>query len=415
MRVTRIANHMYKVVVLLFLLVASAWPATGKALYNFGSQPSSGLITDAQGNAYGTTSGGPNNSGTVYEVSPATGYHLLYVFHSKPGTDGRLPQGNLVFDSAGNLYGTTVYGGANGKACGNQGCGVVFELSPSLNGGLWTETVLYSFCSQVNCSDGANPQAGVIFDSTGNLYGTTAAGGLASNVDGTVFELSPGQSSWTESVIHEFAGQGNGDGSNPEAGLIFDAAGNLYGTTTGGGQNTDGTVFQLSPVAGGWVENILYAFRTMQDGDSPESGVIFDSVGNIYGTTAWGSSGIQGTVYELSPDGSGGWIETILHKFEGGNDGYDAKAGVVFDLSGNLYGTTVGGGSNSCGGYGCGTVYKLTPQGGEWIESIFRIPANSNLGSGPSTPVILDSAGNVYAMTSSGGRNSNGVLFEISQ
>src|ERR1700722_10349503 len=124
MRVTRIANHMYKVVVLLFLLAASAWPSV-RALYNFGSRPSSGLVTDAQGNAYGTTSGGPNNSGTVYEVSPATGYHLLYVFHSKPGTDGRLPQGNLVFDSAGNLYGTTVYGGANGKACGNQGCGVV--------------------------------------------------------------------------------------------------------------------------------------------------------------------------------------------------------------------------------------------------------------------------------------------------
>jgi uncharacterized repeat protein (TIGR03803 family) len=416
MKFNRTSNFIYTLVVVSFLLVASAWSATDKALYNFGSQPSSGLITDVQGNAYGTTSGGPNNSGTFYEVSPATGYHLLYVFHSKPGTGGWRPQGNLVLDSAGNLYGTTVYGGANNKACANQGCGVIFELSPPSNGGLWTETVLYSFCSQANCSDGANPQAGVVFDSTGNLYGTTEVGGLASNAYGTVFKLSLSESGWIESVIYDFAGGSEGDGASPESGLTFDAAGNLYGTTMGGGETGNGTVFELSPVGSGWVESVLYTFKSLHDGIVPVAGVILDFEGNLYGTTTYGGAGHAGTVFELAPNGDGVWTETILHDFGGGNDGDDAMAAVVFDSSGNLYGTTVyGGSSNSCGGYGCGTVYKLTPQGGEWIESIFRIPANSNLGNGPSTPVTLDSAGNVYAMTTSGGNSSNGVLFEIRQ
>ena len=174
------AIPMFAVAALVLLTATNAWSGGYKVLYNFNStnkNPSSGLITDAAGNGYGTTSGGGHDdSGTVYELSRTTGYHLLFAF-SNSGPGGRQPQGNLVFDSVGNLYGTTVYGGANKTGCSNAGCGVVFELSPPVNGGLWIETVLYSFCCQANCTDGANPQAGVIFDSAGNLYGTTEDGG----------------------------------------------------------------------------------------------------------------------------------------------------------------------------------------------------------------------------------------------
>ncbi len=408
-----IVNRVGAVVVLVCLLAASAWSATYRVLYNFSSTPSSGLIVDSQGNAYGTTSGGSNNAGTVYEMSPATGYHLLYRFSQK-GAGGWYPQGNLVFDSAGNLYGTTVYGGANAKVCGNEGCGVVFELSSSSNGGQWTETVLYSFCSQASCSDGANPHAGVIFDSAGNLYGTTEVGGIAANCCGTVFQLSPSQSGYTENVIYSFTYPN--DGRLPLAGLIFDASGNLYGTTGSGGQTGNGTVFELSPAGGGWAESLLYSFGSHHDGVTPEAGLTFDSAGSLYGTTGGGgATGDYGTVFELSPNGSGGWIETILHSFAGGSDGYKPMAGVVFDSSGSLYGTTIYGGATDCNGYGCGTVFKLTLRGTQWTESLFRFPTSGSLGNWPSTPIALDSLSNVYGTTGSGGSNSDGIMFKIAQ
>src|ERR1035441_332430 len=207
---------------------------------------------------------------------------VLHNFNNN-GTDGTNPRAGLIFDAAGNLYGTTENGGTNGV-------GTVFELTPTAGGG-WTETVLYSFCSQANCTDGYQPWAGLIFDAAGNLYGTTVYGGTADTTCsycGTVFELTPnGSGGWTETVLHSF-GDGT-DGFYPSAGLIFDAAGNLYGTTAMGGTYDypwDGTVFELTPAAGGgWTEKVLYSFGGGTDGYWPEAGLIFDAAGNLYGTT----------------------------------------------------------------------------------------------------------------------------------
>lgn len=402
---------MSAVAALVLLTATSAWSAGYAVLYNFGtpsSTPSSGLITDAAGNAYGVTSaGGLSGVGTVYELSLKTGYHLLYSFHKNSG--GFAPQGNLVFDSAGNLYGTTTRGGIENAQC-TIGCGVVFELSPPLNGGSWTETVLYAFCSQVNCADGFYPQAGVIFDSAGNLYGTTEYGGTDNN--GTVFELQPSQSGWTESVLYSVIG-GGVDGAYPLGSLVFDSSGSLYGTLSSLGPGV-GSAFRLSPAAGGWTFTLLYAFAEFsnQDGYSPYAGMIFDAAGNLYGTTSGGGAFGFGTVFELSP-GLNRWTETILYNFAGGTDGAQPEASLVFDSSGKLYGSTFAGG---CTKARCGTVFRLTPsQGGQWIESLFRFPLPGTLGLEPTAPVILDAAGRVYGTTTGGGQANDGVAFRITQ
>jgi uncharacterized repeat protein (TIGR03803 family) len=412
------------------LTATSARSAGYKVLYDFGLKsitPSSGLIFDAAGNAYGVTSGGGYaNGGTVYELSPKTGHHLPYAFHGgNSGTGGFLPQGNLVLDSKGNLYGTTVYGGVKNSQC-EGGCGVVFELSPPLNGGQWIETVLYRFCSQANCADGANPQAGVIFDSAGNLYSTTYNGGIQNCQNegpgcGTVFELSPDGSGWTESVIHNFGGVE--DGVLPYCNLVFDGVGNLYGPTAAGGDGNGGTVFELSPSGNSWIETVLYSFHGFSgstDGYAPSAGVMFDATGNLYGTTAGGCANLYyGTVFELSP-GLEGWTETILHSFASGTDGAKPESGLALDLSGNLYGTTVAGGSitKACLGGGCGTVFRLSPSNGQWTEDLFRFPTDSDDGDDglqPTAPVFLDAEGRVYGTTTAGGKIGNGVAFRITQ
>jgi uncharacterized repeat protein (TIGR03803 family) len=414
-----VLSRVVVVATLVSLMAGSAWSAAYRVLYNFtprNTPPSSGLVVDTKGNAYGTTSVGPSgrvNLGTVYQLSPTSGFHVLFGFNLT-GKDGVAPQGNLAIDSAGNVYGTTIYGGANTSQCDGAGCGVVYKLSPPLNGiGLWTQTILYSFCSQANCVDGANPQAGVILDSAGNLYGTTELGGIGG---GTVFELSPTQSGWTESVISSFSG----GGSSPESGLIFDAVGNLYGTTAYGGGGGAGTVFELSPTGSGWTESILYSFQRFSgsvDGCDPLAGVIFDAAGDLYGTTSSGGLyssecfGGFGTVFELMPDGNGGWSEAIIYNFAGGEDGSDPIAGLAIDSSGNLYGTTFYGGSSQ----DFGTIFELIPgAGGQWRERVFRL-AGSSTGYWPSAPVILNSAGKVFGTTTQGGRNNNygGVVFEI--
>ena len=224
----------------LILLSASiAWSSSYKILHSFSgrsaSNPSSGLVADKAGNGYGTTSaGGFNHAGTVYQISPKTGFSVIYGFS---GPDGRQPQGNLAIDAAGNLYGTTVYGGAFNTGCNNQGCGTVFRLAPPTNGGAWTETVLYSFSGG---DDGANPQAGVTMDPAGNLYGTAMNGG--SGTVGVVFRLEPDQGGlWTETLLYTFVG--GPDGGNPVSGLAFDGPGNLYGAASNGGPGNGGTVF----------------------------------------------------------------------------------------------------------------------------------------------------------------------------
>jgi len=398
------------------LLVTSAWAATNwqeKVLHSFnnngtdGDQPYAGLTLDAAGNLYGTTfAGGAYNLGTVFELTPTQGggwsETVLYSFGSY-GTDGSNPIGGLIFDAAGNLYGTTNFGGTSGW-------GTVFELTPTGSGG-WTEMVLYSFCSQANCTDGIRSLAGLIFDAAGNLYGTTIEGGAYGN--GTAFELTPtGGGGWTEQVLYSFGT----DGEFPLAGLIFDAAGNLYGTTKMGGIGYWGTAFELSPNGnGGWTETVLCSFGVGGNGNEPYAGLIFDTAGNLYGTTLAGGAYGYGTVFELTPTQGGGWSETVLHSFNPETEGYGPTDSLIFDKNGNLYGTASEGGDLACNPtYGCGMTFELTPTaGGGWTEQVL-FNFNGTDGANPSAGLIFDAAGNLYGTTNLGGAYGGGVVFEVS-
>ncbi|HEX8814231.1 MAG TPA: choice-of-anchor tandem repeat GloVer-containing protein [Terriglobales bacterium] len=271
-----------------------------------------------------------------------------------------------------------------------------------------SEQVVYSFGN--NGSDGQIPYAGLIADAQGNLYGTTALGGISNC--GTVFELSPSGSSWSETILYSF--KGNGDGCEPYAGVIFDASGNLYGTTYTGGGYGEGTVFELSQNSKGqWTERLLYALHASQ-GSSPVGGVIFDSSGNLYGTAVAGGTGYCtdgcGIVFKLTPKAKGQWTETVLHSFQANSDGMWPYSGLMFDASGNLYGTTFGGGA-----YAAGTVYELKPSGSAWNESlIYSFQPNGQDGTQPAAGLIMDGVGNLYGTTVSGGTFQGGTAFELS-
>jgi uncharacterized repeat protein (TIGR03803 family) len=302
-----------------------------------GFAPTGDLTFDGAGNLYGTTYyGGANGYGTIFELTLSGGAWKETILHSFTGNDGSNPYGSLIFDKAGNLYGTTLFGGENGD-------GVVFELKPSQGG--WAETVLHSFAG----SDGLNPNPSLTFDRAGNLYGTTNSGG-ASGL-GTVFELMRSGGTWTEHVLYSFTTVFP-DGTVPGAGVIFDSAGNLYGTTSQGGSSNGGTVFELMPSNGGWTEAILYSFNVVS-GYQLEAGLTFDKAGNLYGTTWGGGANGDGVVFELTPSKSG-WVESVLHNFNG-SDGY-LPYGLVIDSTGNLYGMADQGGAN-----GDGVVFELTP------------------------------------------------------
>jgi len=325
-----------------------------------GKYPLAGLIFDQAGNLYGTTSGGGahNSSGTVFQLTPNQNggwtEHVLHSFCSRTHcTDGRQPTAGLIFDQAGNLYGTTDERGGHNR-------GTVFQLTPDQKGA-WTEHVLHSFCSRTDCTDGGFPQAGLIFDQAGNVYGTTELGGAPNN-SGTVFQLTPNQNrGWTERVLYSFCSLPDcTDGLYPEAGLIFDQAGNLYGTTAGGGAHNDsGTVFQLTPNHnGGWTERVLHSFcpRTnCTDGADPKAGLIFDQAGNLYGTTFVGGAQGWGTVFQLTPKQNGGWTEQVLHSFVD-EPGAFPLSGLILDKAGNLYGTTFGD-----SGTIVGSAFEITP------------------------------------------------------
>ena len=371
-------------------------------------------------------------SQSAHAQKPATGggstERVLYSFDAN-GVDGYDPWAGLIFDAAGNLYGTTAEGGTYGSCYG--GCGTVFELTPTAGGG-WAEQVLYSFG---NGTDGAFPAAGLIFDAAGNLYGTTLGGGDYGY--GTVFELTPTVGGgWTEQVLYSFNLNGT-DGVWPAANLIFDRSGNLYSTTWGGGEyeyNCDngvpgcGTVFELSPTAGGgWTEQVLWNFGNGTDGTNPEAGLIFDAAGNLYGTTVNGgtydncSYGGCGTVFELTPTAGGGWTEQVLHNFGNGTDGAYVYGGLIFDAAGNLYGTASGGGTyTSCLG-GCGMVFELTSTGGGgWTETVLYSFGNGTDASAPTASLIFDRSGNLYGTTEWGGTYDNcippygcGTVFEL--
>jgi uncharacterized repeat protein (TIGR03803 family) len=319
--------------------VGGSWTET--VLHEFGSgtdghDPRAGLVFDPAGNLYGTTNeGGHYQDGTVFKLSPTVGGGWTEtVLHEFSGTDGNGSHAGLILDAAGNLYGTTYSGGA-------YGFGEAFELMPQ-KGGAWTLKILHSFG---HGKDGAYCEAGLTFDAAGHLYGTTSNGGAYNQ--GTVFKLTSTAGTWSEQVLHSF-NPNSTDGYQPNAGLILDAAGDLFGTADEGGMYGYGAVFELLPRPGGlWAEKLLHHFTgAHSDGTLPYGGLIFDALGNLYGTTLFGGATVpgHGTVFELTPGAGGVWTHTTLTSFNG-SDGYLPYAGLVFDAAGNLYGTTSSGGA----------------------------------------------------------------------
>jgi uncharacterized repeat protein (TIGR03803 family) len=379
-----------------------------------GDEPDAGLISDASGSLYGTTAQTAGSvGGTVFQLAPVAGggwsERILYRF-ILDGIDGTGPQAALTLDSSGNLYGTTAYGGT-GTNCSVYGCGTIFKLTPT--GGTWTEEILHNFSGAG--TDGWQPTSNLIFDSAGNLYGTTTGGGAYGS--GTVFEFMPTPGSgWREKILHNFSGNGTG-GATPLAGLIFDAAGNLFGTTANGGAHgfyNAGTVFELTPTAGGkWTETPIHQFGKGSDGQTPNAGLIFDSAGNLYGTTYEGGPYHRGIVFELTPKIGGGWVEKAIHAFGGVNeDGTNPTAALILDTQGNLYGTTIIGGTQSIG-----IAFELSPNArGGWTETILHSFSYNDPSDGlyPSAGLIFDAVGNLYGTTRSGGTNGGGTVFEIS-
>jgi uncharacterized repeat protein (TIGR03803 family) len=396
------------------LLVASrpAHAQTETVLYNFCSVQVSGTCTDGSspassltfrdGNYYGTTINGgagylDEGYGTVFQLSSngSEGWNetVLYNFCSDGGascTDGGYPDGPVVFDSMGSLYGTTFEGGSTSCPF-TDGCGVVFELSPPGTG--WTETVLHTFCLNFTgeCSDGNLPGGILVMDAADNLYGQVAAG---------VFQLSPSGGGWTYRLISPGI-------DNSTSGLTLDAAGNIFGVAlNGAGQRV---AFELSSNGdGGWNSTVLYTF-TSPSGSAYWSPLVLDHAGNLYGVSQAAGKG-TGTVYELSP-GTSGWTKKTLFTFNYDNsalDGFSLSSGLALDASGNIYGTTSQGGT-----YGFGTVFELVPVGlGNYEEKVIW-SFNGTDGSQPTASPVLDSAGNLYGTTRQGGSTGNGVVFEV--
>ncbi len=418
-RKSSIGSTLLMAIAVLFMTGASAFAQQEKILHSFtnngrdGYVAYGGLIFDSTGNLYGTTyEGGAygdpinNLAGVVFELSPKVGggwtEKILHNFNPN-GKDGYNPYSGLVFDGSGNLYGTTYEGGTYGG-------GIAFELTQT-TGGAWTERIIHNF--GVSGEDGLNPHASLILDIAGNLYGTTFYGG--SNNSGTVFELMhKAGGGWTEKILHAFNNNGT-DGALPYASLIFDGLGNLYGTTVEGGPSNCGIVFELSPGASGaWTEPILHNFiNDGVDGCVPYSSLIFDRAGSLYGTTAVGGSGLSGTAFELTPTAGGIWTEKALHNFtNNGTDGIIPNAGLIFDRDGNLYGTTQQGGTHRGG-----TLYELRPgAGGVWTERIVH-NFSSTLTDGylPYDTPVFDSFGNLYGTTALSSGIGSGTVFEITR
>jgi uncharacterized repeat protein (TIGR03803 family) len=371
---------------------------------------------------------------SVASAAHAAGYREKIVLNFN-GKDGNLPNAGLVADSKGNLYGTTSYnGGANGY-------GNVFELSRTKGG--WKETVLYDFTGG---ADGAWPLDSLTFDAAGNIYGTAESGGQGQCVKngnqmlgcGVVFELTPSGSTWQEKVLFSFV-PGQVKGVIPVGGLVFDGAGNLFGTTWAPGvaggplhsrtasrsvnptywgcsdPGCGGTVFELSPTQSGWQEQDIYAFTGGSDGGVSQANLIFDAAGNLYGTTVFGgSTGCVGgygcgVVFELSP-GNSGWNESVLHTFSG-SDGANPQASLMFDSHGNLFSTTMAGGTS-----GYGTVFRLQPGGSAWKESVLYSFSGKADGANPFAAVIMNARGDLFGTTNQGGSGlyATGVAYKLS-
>ncbi len=398
------------VLILLFVSVA-VQPLRGqtyKVLYTFnagseGMWSYGGLTMDQVGNLYGTAVG-YNDCGTVFRLADSgpSGWVFTKLYGFGRGMDSCAPMARPIFGPDNALYGTTAGGGAGP---GYRSYGTVFKLKPGVIAPAgWRETQLHAFYRP---GDGIEPHAEVVFDQAGNLYGTTGLGGghecPGSGTCGTVYKLTPSSGGWTETVLYAFTGP---DGAVPAAGLLFDNAGNLYGTTRAGGDNGFGTVFQLTPSGSGWTEKVLYNFQWPGDsGADPYGTLISDGFGNLYGTTVMGGANGGGTVFELSPS-EGGWTFTVLYSFVAQSAG-GPRAGLTMDGTGSLYGTTFDDGL-----YGMGSVFKLTHSPSGWTYTSLHDFSGSE-GECPQSNVVIDVHGNLYGTTTSGGTYDHGGIWEI--
>ena len=406
---------------LCFVLYVLGAPALHAQSYNIlfdlggangGDYPYDGLAIDRAGNLYGTTyDGGSSGMGMVFKLARHNDSWILTPLYSfRGGNDGAHPNTGVTIGPDGNLYGVTWTGGLGGAQCAPGGCGTVYKLSPPARlcnrvSCPWTETVLFRFSQGTPVIN--SPQGRVTFDAAGNIYGTAwggGNGGCDSRGCGAVYKLTRSGGSWTLNVLYSFTG--TGDGSNPYCSLTMDAAGNLYGTTFHASTFSGGygTVFELSPSGGAWTERTLYTFQGGDDGGNPQAGVLFDSAGNLYGATTEASTNPQlGLVFELSPAGDN-WNYSVISRLNG-----SITANLSFDQAGNLYGTTLSG-----GGYGWGKVFKLSKSGGVWTQtSLHDFQNQDNDGLSPESNVVFDAAGNLFGTTSSGGTHLSGTIWEI--
>jgi len=363
-------------------ILTTLYSFCSQANCNDGAYPYAGLIQASDGNFYGTTEfGATNGDGAVFKITPSGTQTVLYSFD---GPNGAIPYAGLLQAADGNFYGTTYVGGTGHNCGGWSGCGTVFKVSPS-----GTLATLYSFCREYACPDGNEPAAGLIQATDGNFYGTTVLGGV--NHHGTVFTITAAGALIT---LYSFSGP---DGMQPAAGLIQATDGNFYGTTVLGGANGYGTVFKITTSG---TLTTLHSFGSQpNDGALPEAGLVQASDGNFYGTTYFGGSNGDGTVFKFTPSGT----LTTLHSF-GGDDGASPNAAVVQASDGNFYGTAESGGANNEG-----TVFKMTPSG-----TLTRLHSfNGPDGDEPLAALVQARDGNFYGTTAGGGANGEGTVFRL--
>ena len=395
------------------VLTQVAQAQTYSVIYNFtggqnGATPMAGLTFDGAGSFYGTanfggnTGGncGTNGCGLVYRLTnTSSGWVLTPLYSFLGGNDGANPQvAAVVFGPDGGLYSTTYFGGGS---CDGVGCGTVFNLRPPLSENLggsspWIETILHRFTG----SDGAGPVGALIFDHNGNADGATSSGGLHNG--GIIYQLKS-SGNWEEEVLYHPYGY-------PGSGLTMDHAGNLYGTTFNGGNNLFGSVYKLTSSGSGWIETDLYDFTNGGDGSFPQAGVLLDAAGNLYGATSAGGAGHGGAIFKLTNSG-GNWSYNNLYGLTGPG-GPRLVVGpfgnLVMDAAGTLYGTTL-----SDGAHGFGAVFKLTPSNGSWTYTSLHDFTNGSDGGFPYSTLVLDPSGNLYGTASGGGTQGLGVVFEI--
>lgn len=402
---------------------------TYSVIHNFvgsfdGSEPASGVTVDAAGNLYGSTFFGDQATGTVYKLARRSGGWVLFplMYFTNMAT-GVIPYDQPVFGPDGAIYLTTGFGGVGPCFTYNNttGCGVMMTLKPLPTPPPtpltpWNETLLYKFTGG---ADGGNPySATILFDGPTNIYSTTFMGGssLCSGGCGVVYKMTKTNGTWSENVLYTFT---NGsDGAHPWSGLTADHSGNFYGTTSAGGTGGFGTVFELSPNgSGGWNLRTLYSFTGQDDGGTPFSGLTFDASGNLFGATSAYGPGNGGTIYELTPAAGGNWNFQTVFTFTGPRGGIQPGplANLTFDAQGNMYGTT-----HLDGPFNFGAIFKLTPGSGGWTYTSLHDFTGGLDGGYPRSVVAFDASGNMYGTASEGGTGNRtacvgpcGVIWQI--